>query len=138
MNRSDLQQLSDVRIREAEVLLNNNCYQGAYYLAGYAVECALKACIAKETREYDFPDKKLANSSYTHDLTELLGLSRLTEKMRDAKRLNKTVDTYWALVVSWNEDARYETRRSKKAAADLYEAITDPTNGVLAWLKNWW
>jgi len=138
MNRSDLQRLADLRIREAKVLLDNDYYQGAYYLAGYAVECALKACIAKETKEYDFPDKKLAKSSYTHDLTELLGISRLTEKMKDAKSQNKTLETYWAVVVTWNEDARYEIARSKEATADLYEAITDPADGLLAWLKNWW
>lgn len=138
MNRSDLQRLADLRIREAKVLLDNNCYDGAFYLSGYAVECAFKACIAKETREYDFPDKKLANNSYTHDLTELLGISRLTEKMRDAKRLNKTLETCWATVVTWNEDSRYKTGRSRDTALDLYEAVTDPANGVLVWLKNWW
>lgn len=138
MNRSDLQRLADLRIREAKLLLDNGCYHGAFYLAGYAVECALKACIAKETKEYDFPDKKLANSSYTHDLTELLGISRLTERMKDAKSQSKTLDTYWAMVVTWNEDARYDTVGSQRAAADLYQAIIDPANGVLAWLKNWW
>jgi HEPN domain-containing protein len=138
MNRSELQQLADLRIREAKVLLDNNCYQGAYYLAGYAIECAFKACIAKETKEYDFPDKKVANKSYTHDLSELLRLARLDDKMDDAKKLNKVVETYWALVVTWNEDARYETARSKKEAEDLYEAVNDPSVGILSWLKNWW
>jgi HEPN domain-containing protein len=49
MNRADLQQLAELRITEAKVLLDNGFYAGAYYLAGYAVECALKACIAKLT-----------------------------------------------------------------------------------------
>ena len=46
MNRSDFQQLADVRIDEAAVLFAQGKYDGAYYLAGYAVECGLKACIA--------------------------------------------------------------------------------------------
>jgi hypothetical protein len=98
----------------------------------------LRPASQKETREYDFPDKKLANNSYTHDLSELLGLSRLAEKLKDAKSRDKTVATYWAVVVTWSEDARYETARSREEAADLYEAVTDPANGVLAWLKKWW
>jgi len=49
MNRNDFQQLADVRIDEAVVLLDQGKYDGAYYLAGYAVECSLKACIAKLT-----------------------------------------------------------------------------------------
>ena len=58
MDRKDLQTLSRVRLKEATSLLNLGFYDGAYYLAGYAVECALKACIAKGTRRYEFPDKK--------------------------------------------------------------------------------
>jgi HEPN domain-containing protein len=69
MNRADFQQLSELRLREAQALLAAGLPDGAYYLAGYAVECALKACIAKRTREHDFADKKLVNDSHTHDLT---------------------------------------------------------------------
>jgi HEPN domain-containing protein len=51
MNRTDLQQLAELRIKEARILLDGDSYSGAYYLAGYAIECALKACIAKRTKE---------------------------------------------------------------------------------------
>ncbi|MCH9011178.1 MAG: HEPN domain-containing protein, partial [Chloroflexi bacterium] len=79
MNRADLQEISSLRVEEARVLLRNGYYSGAYYLIGYAVECALKACIAKQIRRYDFPDRKLVNDSYTHDLEKLLGVSGLKE-----------------------------------------------------------
>jgi hypothetical protein len=72
MNRNDLHRLSATRAREARVLLDNSCYDGAYYLIRYAVECALKACIAKETRRYDFPDKRTVVESYVHDLDRLV------------------------------------------------------------------
>lgn len=49
MNRLDLQNLALARLEEVEVLLNNHKYSGAYYLSGYVIECALKACIAKQT-----------------------------------------------------------------------------------------
>jgi len=45
---------------------------GAYYLAGYAVECALKACIAKKTQRHEFPDKRRVDASHTHNLIQLL------------------------------------------------------------------
>ena len=64
MNRNDLKGLALIRLREATILLANGEYSGAYYLAGYAVECALKPCIAKQTRRHDFPDKKLAEQSW--------------------------------------------------------------------------
>jgi hypothetical protein len=57
MNRRDLQTLAKIRLKEAQALARLRLYDGAYYLAGYAVECALKACIARRTSRYDFPDK---------------------------------------------------------------------------------
>lgn len=60
-----------MRLKKVEVLLNNRQYSGAYYLSGYVVECALKACIARQTRKFDFPDKKTVVGSYTHDLKQL-------------------------------------------------------------------
>ena len=57
MNRFDFQRLAKIRIKEAGVLLEKRCYEGAYYLVGYAVECALKACIAKQTQRFEFPEK---------------------------------------------------------------------------------
>jgi hypothetical protein len=81
MNRIDLQELSEIRIRESRALLDAGFSDGAYYLAGYAVECALKACIAKRTQEHDFPDKKLVNDSHTHNLKTLLQLAELKTEM---------------------------------------------------------
>jgi hypothetical protein len=57
MKRKDFQELAAVRLKEARVLLRAGCYEGAYYLAGYAVECALKACISKQTERHEFPDR---------------------------------------------------------------------------------
>jgi HEPN domain-containing protein len=56
MNRYDFQKLARIRLEEAKVLLRHGKYEGCYYLCGYAVEFALKACIAKMTERYDFPD----------------------------------------------------------------------------------
>jgi HEPN domain-containing protein len=47
MNRADLQSLSNLRLADARALLSAGRFAAAYYLAGYAVECALKACIAR-------------------------------------------------------------------------------------------
>ena len=57
MNKSDFENLANIRIIEAEVLLYSGNYPGEYYLAGYAVECALKACIAKQVKHMIFQIK---------------------------------------------------------------------------------
>ena len=72
MTRRDLQQLSRIRLKEAKALLENGLWDGSYYLAGYSIECALKTCIAKATRRFDFPDKKRVDSSHSHNLLDLL------------------------------------------------------------------
>jgi HEPN domain-containing protein len=82
VNRNDFRELARVRLREAQALLQAGHYSGAYYLAGYAVECALKACIAKMTKAGDFPDLKTVQDSYTHNLSQLAKVARL-EAERD-------------------------------------------------------
>jgi hypothetical protein len=80
-DRTTFQQLAESRLAEARLLLANGLPSGAYYLAGYAVECALKARIAAEFRANEIPDKSRVNSIYTHNLRELLGLAGLKEEL---------------------------------------------------------
>jgi hypothetical protein len=39
--------------------------------------------------------------------------------------------------VAWSEGARYG-RPGKGMARELYEAVTDPSSGVLTWLQGHW
>jgi hypothetical protein len=39
-----------MRLTEAKSLYRLGHFSGAYHIAGYAIECAFKACIAKQTR----------------------------------------------------------------------------------------
>jgi HEPN domain-containing protein len=105
MNRSDFQQLADVRIEEAQLLLAQQKYDGAYYLAGYAVECALKFCIAKLTNEHDYPDKDFASSCYTHNLQRLLRLAQLAEQRSADAAVDVDFEANWSVVANhWTED----------------------------------
>ena len=138
MNRQDLQRLSRLRSREAKALLDRGSYAGSYYLMGYAVECAVKAAIAKKTRRHDFPDKPLANKSFTHDLKSLLQTAGLWPTFDGALRVNPSLELNWAVVKDWNEDSRYILSTSEAQARDLYSACTARTHGLLSWLKNYW
>lgn len=139
MNRSDFQRLADLRIKEAKLLLENKCYEGAYYLAGYAVECALKACIAKKTKRFDFPPKdKIVRELYTHNLEQLRKLAELPLDLEAKKKSVIQFELNWAVVKGWKEEVRYETEVDDKRANNLYSAITDKKHGVLSWLKKYW
>ncbi len=138
MNRSNLQQLAKLRLREAKILLDNRCHPGAYYLIGYAIECAFKACIAKQTKRHDFPNRNLANSIYTHDLNTLLKFSGLEKKHRDQSNKNPNFELNWTIVKDWKEDARYSLQITKDQAQALYTAVVSRKDGILPWLQKWW
>jgi hypothetical protein len=57
---------------EAKQLLFSGYFSGAYYLGCYAVECGLKACIAKQFKRNGLPDKVLVARVYTPHLEALL------------------------------------------------------------------
>lgn len=139
MNRTDLQHLTDDRVLDAEALLNAGRWSGAYYISGYAIECALKACIAGQTNLHDFPDKVLAQKSYTHDLLDLLDLAglKLQLKLDTTPAANPALGLNWQRVKDWNERARYQ-QKTEAQARRLYRAVTDTADGVLPWVKTHW
>lgn len=138
MNRAEFQKLADLRAREAGVLLAARCYDGAYYLAGYAVECALKACIAKKIRRYDFPPARgQVDSYYTHDLARLFRAAGLEDEFVRSRADDAALSKNWNIVESWSEQSRY-ARAPKQRALDLYKAVTDAQHGILPWLKTHW
>jgi HEPN domain-containing protein len=137
MNRADFQQLAELRLQEARALLAAELPDGAYYLAGYSVECALKACIAKRTQLHDFPEKKLAIDSHTHDLRDLLRLALLKNELEKVVQSNSSMDENWTIVQSWSEASRYD-RKTVLEATSLLKAIEDQSGGLLPWVRQHW
>jgi hypothetical protein len=137
LKRKQLIRLARIRIKEAQVLFAKQCYDGAYYLAGYAVECGLKACIAKKTQRHDFPDKKIVTESHVHDLAKLVAVADLKTDLETQRTADPQFARYWALVSNWNEASRYQRTRRATARA-LLEAIDEPNHGVLQWIEHHW
>ena len=115
-----------------------NLPAGAYYLAGYAVECALKACIARSTLAHDFPQKTRVLESYTHDLSKLLRTAGLERPFDQAAAASPTLDRNWTIVKDWKETSRYDSTIDMKKARALYNAVTAQRAGVLTWLRQLW
>ncbi len=137
MNRRDLRQLALIRLRESQLLFRHGKYDGAYYMAGYSIECGLKACIAKQTRRFDFPDKRTVDLSYTHGLSTLMKVAGLEPALQQATTNDRALEVNWTVVKDWSESSRYE-RHSDKEARDLLDAIADSNSGVLTWLRRHW
>ncbi len=131
-SKSVFEKLMKLRLEEANLLLTHKDWDGAYYLAGYAVEFALKIrIIANLIKSDSFPDKKLAENFYKHELTLLRKLAELDDEMDN----DSVVSPQWDIVKDWSEQARYMVGKSEKDATDLYDAIKD---GVLPWIKARW
>ena len=137
MNRKDLQQLTNLRLREAQALYRAKQYSGAYYLAGYAVECALKACIAKNFKRHDFPDKKRVIESYTHDLEKLALLANIEESRLLLAQENPIFQGNWASIIRWSEESRYRVVE-KQACHEFLNAIMERHHGLMPWIKQLW
>lgn len=128
-----------MRIDEAQALLALKPPRpdGAYYLAGYAVECAVKAAIAKLTSQHDWPDKRFVADCHTHDIFSLVALAGLETARKAVIDVNPAFAQNWLIVKDWNERSRYE-RHSQAKAQRMISAITDNVNGVLPWIKARW
>jgi len=137
VKRKDLQELSNVRLKEAKALLRAGLTDGAYYLAGYAVECALKACIAKSTQRHEFPEKKKVTDSYSHDLLGLVKVAGLIEARLNHAATDAAFRINWEVAQAWSEQSRYE-RHELADARLLLEAVGDTLHGVIAWRKRHW
>ncbi|OHB80046.1 MAG: DNA-binding protein [Planctomycetes bacterium RBG_16_55_9] len=138
MNRGDFQKLTQERLKDVEALLQKQRYSGAYYLCGYVIECALKACIAKQTKEFDFPpERKVIDAIYTYDLMKLIKSAGLEDMHNKDLENDKKLKVYWSVVERWSEASRYEECDQEKAR-DIYQAITDEEHGVLQWVRQRW
>jgi HEPN domain-containing protein len=143
MNRIDFQRLAELRLRESKALLAAGFPDGAYYLAGYAVECALKACIAKRTQQHDYPDKKLVDKSYTHDVERLLDAAGLSDLLKIDLARNEELELDWETVREWSEQSRYDFFDGNPTgglvtAQMLIDAVESEQSGVLRWIRQSW
>ena len=125
--------LAESRAEEALALLGSGHYSGAYYLSGYAIECGIKAVLTKSLASHTLPHYKAAEKVHIHRLADLMGMTGLTP----AIAADRVVGPSWIVVQSWSEQARYRLY-DMRSATDMVAAATDPTSGVLQWLKHHW
>jgi HEPN domain-containing protein len=143
VDKQQLQKLAKMRLKDAQALLGRKRWSGAYYLSGYVVECALKACLLKYlgesnavfgTREYL---KQLAADCWTHDLVKLVKLAGLDAEFDAARVANPALGSYWGIAKSWKETSRYE-EKTEIDARGLFQAVSHKPDGVFLWIQSRW
>jgi hypothetical protein len=138
VNKAELQQLARDRLRDAKALLAAKRWACAYYVAGYAVECGLKACIISHLMKTDeFPEKRFSEQCWTHNLVQLVALAGLQAAFDADKAADPDLRSCWGTVKDWSEVTRY-VRKTKAEALALYRAIIEPKHGVFRWIRSHW
>lgn len=131
--------MAQERIGDAKILLDNRRWAAAYYLAGYAIECGLKACILAlvEREGAIFQDRRFSEKRFTHNLADLLKHANLEPVLGTSIQVNPALERHWRVVEDWTEISLYEPKGEAEARS-LYDAITHDPDGVLRWLQNHW
>lgn len=137
LTKGDLETLAVARLEDALHLLAAGRSSSAYYLAGYAIELALKACISKLFLPNVIPDKAFVNAIYTHKLDNLMSIAGLLPEFNAAMKADPELAANWAIVNQWNEESRYQLW-DPMSAATLLHSINEPNHGVLQWLRKHW
>src|SRR5947209_173105 len=115
---ADFWDLAQLRLEDAEGLLAIKRWACAYYVAGYAVECALKALIVRGAERTGslFDDKKLAiqllDGFFIHDLEKLVKVAGLEADFGLARGANPALDNNWTIAKGREETSRYGMRNS--------------------------
>ena len=148
-SRSDLQTLTRQRLDEASTLLSLNFPDAAFYLAGYSIECALKAAVCKTLDQDNFykPDRSNRGNRYvqerifrefkTHNYNDLLVLSGLSAKFELARDDEPTLYLAWIEIeeAAWTEQYRYQLgTKSRQDVSNFIKAVEI----LIVWISNYW
>ena len=147
MTREEYRQLSDLHVQHGKALLDAGLYAGAWYISGYAVECGLKACIAKlfrVTADDEFPEPVSGNPGggtinlRSHNFKFLVLAAGLKLAWDGELNSRKPFRDNWKIVNEWSPEARYDIDRLPFETNEFYSAIVDPNHGVMECIGRHW
>lgn len=122
LNLEGFRELQKRFFDDARELERAGKYQLAYYLGGYATECAIKAVICKKIPAHAYPPKNTSSTHYVHDIEMLLRTAKLKETLEASKE--EKLQVAFQLVKEWEPNVRYEiTKKSAKVCQDFLEAV---------------
>lgn len=126
--------MAQQRLDEAKLLRANNFLQGAYYIAGYAVEFSLKALVCKrlgiEVFEGMSGMQDVSKALQTHNLGTLIVFAGLHQSL-SVKKAEQVFLTDWSRVSEWSEQRRYEPLTCNPLTVQNF---INSTERVMAWI----
>lgn len=146
ITKDTLGELIAQKLKDTDVLVANRRYATAIYIAGYALELALKLKICKIFKfAQGFPENKIEFGVYQNNVKSQLLLAGAITQIKEIRNhdLNKLLFysgveykiklhylNEWNLVAGWDPEMRYKVQRILKS-----EAVTN-VNAVKIIIKN--
>ncbi|NEP05052.1 MAG: HEPN domain-containing protein, partial [Okeania sp. SIO4D6] len=115
---------SRCRLEDARALHSQKRWNGAVYMSGYAIECALKSLICYQERTNNFKDttvfKQGLRGSKLHSLVKLLDALPNIQRVIEYPQRNNPYRQAWITVTSsWkNDELRYSNRMGDETEAN--------------------
>jgi HEPN domain-containing protein len=138
-NHKQLREIAQSRLKAGKTLLDDGDYDGAVYMMGYAIECALKAVICKRLNLASYPDQgvggEIATFFKTHKFDILLTLSGLEKEFTLAAPQRRSEN--WSESTKWHPDMRYAPvgSKTKIEAERMHIALSERSDGILSWIS---
>lgn len=145
-SRTEFQLLSGKRLDEAKALQSAGHYEAAFYLAGYAVECGLKAAVCKTLRIDLFNlSTDLHKGFKTHRLDYLIVLAGLSVQLANDAAADTSLSVAANPFVnppsgvdrwqSWTEEVRYNVVACPDTVSHNF---VNNVERFISWLENHW
>ena len=116
------------RLEDARALFELKRFTGMIYLAGYAVECMLKALVMEAVRPRRRRDVRDSfRGAKAHDFNWLRGIYR----QNGGADLPRLIVQRFSIVERWTIDLRYRSKAGKPAEALRFQQATAD---ILAWI----
>lgn len=80
VNCNELKSIAKARLKSASFLMDAKDWDGAVYMMGHVLECALKACACKALHLSSYPESRKTDGHFmTHNFDQLLVLSGMSD-----------------------------------------------------------
>lgn len=120
------QRVAEQRLEEAAFLLDHEYTNASVYLAGYAVECSLKALIlASEPAKQHVGTVESFRGAVAHDYSWLKHQLRIRGVV-----LPRPVERLLTQVAGWSTDLRYAVAKTERKVG---EQFLSATQAIVAW-----
>lgn len=142
-----IRNLAVLRLEEAQILARNGKPDGAFYLAGYSIELALKAKVAEQLGLPGLFDEQNTAQQFTglnelrrlvktHNLTLLLVMSGLKPTFDQWRATDVRFASFAVWLNDWNEGIRYRSPGAVTTTAIIafINFLAGPT-GLLQWIE---